>query len=1071
MFKINDLVRVKRGVKDPDMEKYDLSGWQGYIRDIDEESGEEALVAIEWDAETLEKMPASFVRESLRDGYDFDLMSLGVSDIELPGEEDIAEAAPTRKQGRKPGNLIKKAPAVSPEKKKKPAAGSASSDSPMPAPIPPPVVSERQPFSFERFKRATFQQKSSQAYAAVFFQIAFDDFGAFLLVVDAKGREVETSYLNYGGALRNVLRVLEQIKERNSFVINWERPADKVYLAEHPFLLEALRHCDNVVDASLKPIVFAALPAQLRLYISAAEGKDMLRSRLALLYSGNLMEDFRVVTEQFMLAGNQLMEVAPMGSNFASLSWFNTQIARRDLPLFLTLVFSYLENLDLQYEGYQLFVRPDDKIAATPCLIFEKIGEDNALYLRVGQSLPDLDINALEQFDLYRYAEINEMALSVTVKYIDQAPMEQLADNILRLLRKHEPKKRKDERDEIMLDGNLFVIPEETAAAFIYSELPNLLTTYTVFGAEKLRSYKISTRAPKLQLNLTHAIDFFEGSVELDFDGEKISLFDALAQYNKNKYIQLNDGSHALLNQTYVRRLERLFKKKGKKAQLSFFDLPLVDELLEEVAKDKVFERSRNIFEGFNGLSTQKAKLPKLKANLRPYQEQGFKWLEYLHEQQLGGCLADDMGLGKTLQTIALLATIYPKEKKPTLIVMPRSLLFNWEREVRRFAPQLSTYMFYGSSRDYEAMRGANLVFTTYATMRNELEKLKEEQFYYVILDESQNIKNLTTQTTKAALLLRSKHRLALSGTPIENNLGELYALFHFLNPAMFGTITQFSEDYLTPIQKHNDKAATLQLRRKIYPFVLRRLKRDVLADLPDKIEQTLYVEMGDEQKRLYEQRRQYYAEAVAKQIQEKGVAGSQFFVFQALSELRQIATVPEALTDGRVEGAKLELLEEQLLDALANGHKALVFVNFLAAIESISTRLDAAGVGYVSMTGATRDRESLVNRFQNDPDCRVFLMTLKTGGVGLNLTAADTIFIYDPWWNVAAENQAIDRAHRIGQTSKVLAYKLIAQGSIEEKILQLQQLKKELFDNIISADGASLKALSEEDINLLLGK
>jgi len=1066
MFKMNDLVRVKPGVKDPDTERYDLGGWQGSITSIEEIPGEEPIITIEWDSKTIEMMPAAFIEESLRDGYSFDEMNLSADELE-PAEPParVRRGSPrlikSAKSRVKPGRKADETKTAIPEKfeDKKQALQKIVE------------IAQNPQFTFDRFKRTSFQQKTPRAYAEVFFQINFDEFGAFLLVVDAKGRMVETSYLNYGGAVRNVLRVLEQIQEKNSFVINWERPADKTYLAQHPFLLEALRHCDNVVDAALKPLEFSEQPAQLRLHLAASDREGFLRSRLSLQHDGNLAEDFSVVTEQFVLVGNRLIEVAPMGSNFAALSWFNTQVARRDLPLFLTLIFSYLENLDLLYEGYQLVLRPDDKITAAPCLIFEKIGDDNALYLRVGQSLPDLDFNALEQFDLYRYAEINEMALTITVKYINQAPGEQLTDNILRLLRKHEPKKRKNERDEIMLDGNLLVIPEETAAAFIYSELPNLLAEYTVFGAEKLRSYKINTRLPKLQLNLSHSIDFFEGSVELDFDGEKISLFDALAQYNKNRYIQLTDGSHALLNEAYVRRLERLFKKKGKKAQLSFFDLPLMDELLEEAAKDKVFERSRNIFEGFNGLSAQKAKLPKLDAKLRPYQEQGFKWLGYLHEQQLGGCLADDMGLGKTLQAIALLATIYPKEKKPTLIVMPRSLLFNWEREVSRFAPQLTTYTFYGLSREYEALRSAHLVFTTYATMRNEIEKLKEESFYYVILDESQNIKNLTTQTTKAALLLRGKHRLALSGTPIENNLGELYALFHFLNPAMFGTVAQFNEDYLMPIQKHNDKTATLQLRRKIYPFVLRRLKRDVLADLPDKIEQTLYVEMGEEQKRLYEQRRQYYAEAVNRQIQEKGVAGSQFFVFQALSELRQIATVPEALTDGRVEGAKLELLEEQLLDALANGHKALIFVNFLAAIESISSRLDAAGVGYVSMTGATRDRESLVNRFQNDPDCRVFLMTLKTGGVGLNLTAADTIFIYDPWWNVAAENQAIDRAHRIGQANKVLAYKLIAQGSIEEKILQLQQLKKELFDNIISADGASLKALSEEDINLLLGK
>ncbi len=925
---------------------------------------------------------------------------------------------------------------------------------------------------FDRLKRQTFQQKTLRAYEEVFFQINFDDYGASLAVVNRKGKPAETSYLNYGGAIRHVLRALEQIGEKNSFVINWERPADKPYLTEHPYLLEAMRPCENVVDSDMKAIAFTDTPGQMRLYLTPASREGYLSARPALQYEGQAIPDFRPVTGEFVLTGGRLIEVASVGGNFANISLFDTEVARRDLSMFLSLAFSYIENLDLSYEDYRLNTAASvEKIKAAPYLVFEKMDENNALYLRVGQSLPDLDFNALEQYDLYRYAEINELEKNITVRFIDQAPGETLTGHILRLLRKHEGKKTKNEREDILVDGNLLVIPATTAASFIYTELPNLLSEYAIFGAEKLRSYKINAKPPKLELSLSHNIDFFEGNIQLNFDGEKINLFDALSQYGKNRYVQLSDGSHALLNETYVKRLERLFKKKGKKVQLSFFDLPLLDDLLEETAKDKTFARSRAIFEGFNALQARKVKLPKLGAKLRPYQEQGFKWLTYLHEQKLGGCLADDMGLGKTLQAIALLATIYPAQKTPTLIVMPRSLLFNWEREVTRFAPALKTYTFYGQSREYAALREAHLVFTTYATMRNEIEKLKEEKFYYIILDESQNIKNLTTQTTRAAMLLQSQHRLALSGTPIENNLGELYALFHFLNPAMFGAISQFTDDYLTPIQKGNDKEAARQLRQKIYPFVLRRLKRDVLADLPDKIEQTLFVEMGDEQKRLYEQRRQYYAVAIKDQIKEKGIQGAQFFVFQALNELRQIATIPEALTDGRVESAKLELLTEQLMDALANGHKALIFVNFLAAIESIGSRLSDAGVGYVTMTGATRDREALVNRFQNDPDCRAFVMTLKTGGVGLNLTAADTIFIYDPWWNVAAENQAIDRAHRMGQTNKVLAYKLIAQGTIEEKILQLQQVKKELFDNVISADGASLKSLSEEDIKLLLGK
>jgi len=898
---------------------------------------------------------------------------------------------------------------------------------------------------WDQFKRQPQQARNVKYIDKIYFQLQRDQFGTFISVVDNKHQEVETTYLNYSGATRNMLRVLEQLKISNSHIISWDKPADKIYLAEHPFLMEALRPCTNIRDATGQSLVFANEPAKIRMDIEDGAPADQLQIRMLLQLEEQHVESFEPITEQYVLHDHRIVEIPPLGSNFSSIRLFNSSILRKELTLTLSLLFSNFDHIDVRYPGYRLVVMPEAEIQTQHCIIFEKIDDQKALYLRIAQSLPELDFTILEQFDLYRYADINELAREIRIRPINQAPAEKMLADILQLLRKYEAPKKSKAREEIIEDGQLLIIPENTAANFIYQELPALMVTYTVLGAEKLRNYNISTRTPRLQVKLGHQIDYFEGLVELSFEGTTLSLSDVLTQYKKQRYIQLSDGTHAILNETYIRRLERLFKQKGKQVRLSFFDLPLLDELIEETAREKIFDKSRHIFEGFNKLARKKIKAPELKATLRPYQLQGFKWLQYLHQQNLAGCLADDMGLGKTLQTIAQLATLYPGTTEPSLIVMPRSLLFNWEREVHRFAPQITTYTYYGAARDTLAMQQAHLVFTTYATMRNEIEQLK------------------------AALLLLSNHRLALSGTPIENNLSELYALFHFLSPAMFGSLNHFNEDYLIPIQKNNDKDATLQLRKKIYPFILRRLKKDVLLELPDKIEQTLFVEMNDDQKRLYEQRRQFYAETIQDQIQQKGVAGAQFFVFQALNELRQIASVPESITDGRVESAKLELLDEQLMDAIANGHKALIFVNFLAAIERIAERLEQAGLGYVSMTGATRDRESLVNRFQHDPDCRVFLMTLKTGGVGLNLTAADTIFIYDPWWNVAAENQAIDRAHRFGQQNKVLAYKLIAQGSIEEKILQLQQRKKTLFDNIISADGSALKSLSEDDIRLLL--
>ncbi|HHS95884.1 MAG TPA: DEAD/DEAH box helicase [Phaeodactylibacter sp.] len=927
-------------------------------------------------------------------------------------------------------------------------------------------------FSF--FRKQPVIKGKVRDYEEVFFQIAFDASGAFLQVTDENAKPVEVSYLNYAGATRNLLRTLENIQDKNSFVINWENPEDKIYLKDYPFLMDALRLCDNIIDPQKLFIRFASTMGEMRLRLNPIKDKkaeqQVFQAKTVLQYKDEAKEGFRIINESYVLLDNQIVEIEPLGSGFANLRHFETKIFRKDFPLYFSLLFSNLDHLKVSCNGFRFVFSRDEKVKAQPCLFFEKVDEQNALYLRVGQSLPGLDIMALQQFELYRFAEVNDLEKIITIKLIEQEPTESYLSEIEKLLKRCQPKKKKAEQEEIFIDPPLFVIPGETAANFIYGELPNLLMRYTVFGAEKLKSYKINTKAPKLKANLGHNIDFFEGEVVLDFDGEEINIFDVINQYKKQRYVQLSNGSHALLNEKYVKRLERLFKKgKNKKAELSFFDLPAAEDLINEVANQKVFEQSRAIYEGFNHLQKQKPAIPKINATLRPYQKQGYQWLDYLRQHQLGGCLADDMGLGKTIQAIALLAADYPEEEKPSLIVMPKSLLYNWESEVARFAPQLSTYIFYGLDRDLAEAKKHHLILTTYAIMRNEIERLKEEDFHYIILDESQNIKNLKAQTTQAALMLRSKHRLALSGTPIENNLGELYSLFRFLNPRMFGSTTRFNEDYLVPIQKHNNQDATRALRQKIYPFVLRRLKKEVLDDLPDKIEQILTVDMNPEQHKLYHQRRAFYEVAIKQQIATKGIQSSQFFIFQALNELRQIATVPEGISEGRVASAKLDLLTEQLFDAIANGHKVLIFVNFLAAIESIGKELVKMNIDFVSMTGATRDRQSLVNRFQNDPECKVFLMTLKTGGVGLNLTAADTIFIYDPWWNKAAENQAIDRAHRIGQTNKVLAYKLITKGTIEDKILKLQELKSELFDNVIASDSASLKSLTTEDIDLLL--
>lgn len=930
---------------------------------------------------------------------------------------------------------------------------------------------------FEHFRKEQVQLKDTpQKAKEIYFQIAFDDHGAHLQTVDNKGQAVEVNYHNYSGAVRQVLRLMARIEDDNIFAINWERPTNQIYLHEHEYLLDALQHTDNVIDANKKLLHFPKEEAEVKLLlqkiIAADNPNQLIDSKTIIEHDGKRFEDFIPLTETHLLVDDNIFAIRSLGSNFSSLSYFNTTLAEDELPIFLSLFFSNVEGvLNIIYDDYQ-FVYSEERVEAEPCLIFDKIDEDEALLMRVGQVLPDLPFDILQQFELYRIAEINDLENVVTLKYIQQQPLDAYILEVEKALERQTPKRKKKDRLEAIRMDNMFIIPKEIAANFIYNEVPELILRYQLFGAEKLKSYKISTVAPRVSMQLSHGIDYFEGEVTLDFDGEIMNLFDVLNQYRKNRYVQLSDGTHAIMNEKYIRRLERLFNKKdGKTAEVSFFDLPVVEELIQEKVSGEIFQKPRAFYDGFNDLAKQKLGKPKVKAKLRPYQKQGVKWLNYLQEYELGGCLADDMGLGKTLQAITLLTKLYANgEEKSSLIVMPRSLLYNWQREVEKFAPQMSTYIYHGNDRDFEAAKKVNLILTTYAIARNDVELLKEERFAYLILDESQNIKNINALTTKAIMLLQADYRLALSGTPVENNLGELYSLFRFLNPSMFGTFNNFNRRYLTPIQKYGDKDVMQHLRKKIYPFILRRLKKNVLKDLPDKIEQTLYVEMSPKQEKLYDQRRQFYQTAIKSEIASKGLNNSQFFIFQALNELRQIASIPENVSEGRIISPKRELLQERLLDTVANGHKALVFANYLSAVERIGEAIGDAGIEYVSMTGATRDRQKLVDRFQQDSNCKVFVMTLKTGGTGLNLTAADTIFIYDPWWNVAAENQAIDRAHRIGQQNKVIAYKLITKDTIEEKILQLQELKKELFDNIITTDGSASKSLTEEDIDFILG-
>ncbi len=590
-------------------------------------------------------------------------------------------------------------------------------------------------------------------------------------------------------------------------------------------------------------------------------------------------------------------------------------------------------------------------------------------------------------------------------------------------------------------------------------------------------SYR-SASPPKLRVE--SGLDWFELSGEVDFAGDRVEFARILEAISRGeRTITLEDGSEGLLTSDMVDAYDSLAQLAQSSSEDGLRFHPsqagLVDALLvaqPAVDVDSAFAALREKIRSFEAIDPQKA--PRgFKGKLRGYQEMGLGWLEFLREYSLGGVLADDMGLGKTVQALALIKKYRTKSRTtglPILVVAPRSLIYNWIDEAKRFTPTLETVEYLGAAREglRDRLADFDLVVTTYGTLRRDIGHLATVEFDTVILDEAQAIKNPESQTAKAARLLQAEHRLALTGTPIENHLGELGSIFEFLNPGLLGRMPAL--EVLLGGRDASQKELEL-VARGLRPFILRRTKQEVLPDLPEKTEQVLLCTMTDEQQKLYDQLRVTYAESLLDQVEKKGVGGSTMQVLEALLRLRQIACHPGLVDESWSEAgsAKLETLLEQVKEILSEGHKVLVFSQFTKLLGFVRENLDEREITYAYLDGSTRDRAAVVDRFQNDPDTNLFLISLKAGGVGLNLTAASYVFLLDPWWNPAVEAQAIDRAHRIGQTQPVFAYKLIARDTVEEKMLELQGTKKQLAEAILEGKGTGLKDLSADDLRMLL--
>ncbi|MEO0514328.1 MAG: DEAD/DEAH box helicase [Planctomycetota bacterium] len=706
-------------------------------------------------------------------------------------------------------------------------------------------------------------------------------------------------------------------------------------------------------------------------------------------------------------------------------------------------------------------------------------------------------------------------------------------------------------------------------------QMPRAVASLLAEGWIISADQKIVRAAGPPALSIASGIDWFElrGTVtyeQADGTAEEFTLPQILAAARSGEnMITLGDGSQALLPEQWLDEhglLTALGQIEGDHLRFKSSQAAMLDALLDDkdlVAIDDRFKQARERLKQFDGIKPLDP-APEFGGKLRTYQSEGLGWLGFLREFGMGGILADDMGLGKTVQVLAmlqgrslghpdhvdppLLLTDEEKQaktkaaskdgvpaKKPSLIVVPRSVIFNWLDEAQKFCPKLKVLAYSGPDRAemLPKFKDYDLVVTSFGLMRRDIDALKEIEFDYAVLDEAQAIKNPSSQSAKSARLLQANHRLALTGTPVENHLGDLWSIFEFLNPGMLGANARFSdlvrgtssaaadklntpvnadglavmpdngegspddEDFQIPEEGADDKVDTFaQVAAALRPFILRRTKTQVLDDLPAKTEQTIICEMEPAQRKVYDQMRKYYRGTLMKQLDAPapgssaskngkgngdetsggGVGKSAFMVLEALLRLRQAACHPalidkEGLDSGdeNTPSAKLDTLSEMLAEVIDGGQKALVFSQFTSMLSLVRKRLDELGIRYAYLDGQTRNRKQVVEQFQEDPDLQVFLISLKAGGVGLNLTAAEYVFILDPWWNPAVEAQAIDRTHRIGQTKPVFAYRMICEDTVEQRIIELQARKRKLADAIVGGQQNLMQSLTRDDIEQLL--
>ncbi len=627
------------------------------------------------------------------------------------------------------------------------------------------------------------------------------------------------------------------------------------------------------------------------------------------------------------------------------------------------------------------------------------------------------------------------------------------------------------------MKGFRVAIPKSEAFSWLNENRVNLLNLGFEVSQPESRDKKYFVGKAVIEVEVKENIDWFDIHAKIRFGEFEIPFKDLRKLIMKRKVeFKLPNGEIAIIPEVWLTKYADLFalsetEGNHEKPVLRKHHLNLVKELEEgNLAKVHLSEKLRtlNSFSGIKNYPVPEGFV----GELRPYQKAGYNWLRFLNEYRLGGCLADDMGLGKTVQTLALLLAEKKEGAGTSLLVMPTSLIYNWEMEASRFTPELKILNYTGTLRNKDISRFKNydLVLTSYGITRLDVDLLQGFYFNYIILDESQVIKNPTSNIAKAVRELKSRHKLVLTGTPIENTTLDLWSQMTFINPGILGTQTYFRNEYQHPIEKKGDETRSKKLGAVIKPFILRRHKSQVATELPEKVEHVQYSVMSADQERRYEEVKAYYREKIFKLIEQEGFGNSRFMILEGLTKLRQLANHPRMIEQGyQGDSGKLEDITHMLENAIAEGHKVLVFSQFVKHLDLVREYLKTSKIDFAYLDGSSTDRRAQVERFNKETNLKVFLISIKAGGLGLNLTEADYVFILDPWWNPAVEAQAIDRAHRIGQKKKVFTYKFITRNTVEEKILSLQQKKLKLTQELITTEESFMKQLTKEDIAQML--